>query len=119
MLREQRTVVSLSEMKPTFVQCGVHVDRKAEWWCLECEKIVCVNCKISGDHSKGRAAGHSLAPIKDCYDKVKQHMREVPLVVQEARDGLVEQINLMDARSREVFVCSCNFICPGGGLGSN
>lgn len=114
MMREQRTVIPLSEMKPTFAQCGVHVDRKAEWWCLECNKALCVNCKVSGGHSKGRAAGHSLAPIKERYCEVIEHVRNVPPVAQEAKDGLLEQINLIDGRSGEVFVSSYDVLVRSG-----
>ncbi|CAD7935297.1 unnamed protein product [Amoebophrya sp. A120] len=102
MMKEQRTVVPLSDMKPTFAHCALHNERKAEWWCLDCKKALCVACKVSGSHSKGRAATHTLTHIRERYEQVRKEMMKMPEYVDDATDNLKLQMSKIDERSAEV-----------------
>ncbi|CAD7960010.1 unnamed protein product [Amoebophrya sp. A25] len=102
MMKEQRTVVALADMKPTFAHCAVHGDRKAEWWCVDCKKALCVACKVSGSHSKGRAATHRLMHIREKYEEVKDAMSVCPQEVQDARCLLHDQMDMIEKRSQQV-----------------
>jgi hypothetical protein len=57
----------VAEARSLIEFCPFHPTSRVEYYCPECRQPVCINCKVSGNHSKGPSAMHALVPIKDAY----------------------------------------------------
>ena len=52
--------------------CEFHPLNRTSYYCPKCHIPVCVECKISGNHSKGEASKHQLINLSDIYEKTKK-----------------------------------------------
>ena len=59
--------IKISEKDKTYGKCPIHIERELEFYCLTCDKPICVNCKIKGDHSGENMAKHSTVDISEAY----------------------------------------------------
>lgn len=47
-----------------------HPDRQVEYFCLNCEKPICVQCKLKGSHQSER---HGTIMIESAYSEAKAY----------------------------------------------
>ena len=47
--------------------CPHHKQSMLQYWCDKCHMCLCMECKISGNHSKGEYQTHKLVPIEKAY----------------------------------------------------
>ncbi|EAY21482.1 B-box zinc finger family protein [Trichomonas vaginalis G3] len=59
--------IPIEEAKPMMETCPFHPGVRVEHFCPTCQLPVCIECKMSGFHSKGPATSHTLIPLKDAY----------------------------------------------------
>lgn len=59
--------IPMEEAKPMMETCPFHPGVRVEHFCPTCQLPVCIECKMSGFHSKGPATSHTLIPLKDAY----------------------------------------------------
>jgi hypothetical protein len=57
----------LAEARALMEFCPLHPKQRVEYYCPVCKIPVCIQCKMTGSHSKGPEATHVLIPIKDAY----------------------------------------------------
>jgi hypothetical protein len=57
---------SVEEKPKTVNDCLVH-HLKMELYCKECNKTLCINCKVKGDHSSGELLMHTLSRVTEKY----------------------------------------------------
>eukprot|EP00392_Amoebophrya_sp_AT5.2_P004266 g4274.t1 len=103
MIKDQRTVVSLEDMKPGLARCSKHPERKAEWWCVDCRTTLCVACKVSGSHSRGVKATHTLVHVQEEYDRVRASIgKETQDTITEVKTVLNGELAKINQRSFEI-----------------
>ena len=73
---ERHRRIPLSEAMGSMENCPIHSDTKVEYYCTKCRMPVCMQCKMTGSHSRGDNASHPLIPIKDAYDKAVEAASE-------------------------------------------
>jgi hypothetical protein len=88
--------------------CVEHPDAKtAEYYCLDCKRVVCVECKVSGSHSlhhRGGAGGmsnHVLRSLTDMYGEVDERLKRRSEEVEEYRRELHAQRTLLETEIRK------------------
>ena len=75
----------LGEALPSYQQCPEHPDQKVQYYCEKCALPVCMECKVSGNHSKGPAVKHKLIPIAEAYKKYSE-LVQTPSQIRAARE---------------------------------
>jgi hypothetical protein len=95
--------IPLSDARAMMETCPDHPDVRVDYYCPLCQAPVCVNCKMTGHHSKGEAATHTLVSIGDVYRQaILATEKDDPIVVQ--RDDLIQQkFNEADRLLQEIL----------------
>jgi hypothetical protein len=57
--------------------CIHHPEKKSEFYCFECNLLVCSYCKMIGNHSSGEYSYHKLIPILEAYKLVVDNINQV------------------------------------------
>jgi hypothetical protein len=68
-LLEKHDIVSIKERPEDFGRCDSHPNQSSQFYCEKCNALLCIYCKISGNHSSGEYAGHTITPISEEYRK--------------------------------------------------
>lgn len=68
-LLEKHEVVSIKERPEHFGKCESHPSQDYQFFCDKCNSLLCIYCKISGNHSSGEYASHTITPIVEAYKK--------------------------------------------------
>lgn len=69
MLLKKHDVVSIQERPRNFGKCEHHKDVDIKFFCEKCRMLICIDCKISGNHSVGEQGSHTLKKIEDAYNE--------------------------------------------------
>ena len=59
--------IPIAEARAEMEFCPFHDNIHVEYYCPQCQAPVCIECKMTGSHSKGDAATHPLIPITQAY----------------------------------------------------
>jgi hypothetical protein len=74
--------IPLSSARAIMEFCPEHSDSRIDYYCPQCQTPVCINCKMTGSHSKGEAATHSLISITEAYqESLKANETEDPIFI--------------------------------------
>ncbi len=69
MSKHQR--INIQNKPVEYGNCPDHPDRPLEFYCLVCQKAICVNCKFKGSHSGQEQANHAILDIEQAYQEAK------------------------------------------------
>ncbi|EAY05200.1 B-box zinc finger family protein [Trichomonas vaginalis G3] len=58
----------ISEATAETIPCPHHPSSMLQYYCEKCHMPVCMECKISGNHSKGEFQNHKLIPLTKAYN---------------------------------------------------
>lgn len=70
-LLEKHEIVSIKKKPEYFGKCESHPSMDYQFFCEKCNNLLCIYCKISGSHSSGEYASHSITPIMEAYERAK------------------------------------------------
>ena len=70
-LLKSHSVVPINERPENFGKCDNHPSQDYQFFCDKCNSLLCIYCKISGNHSSGEYATHTITPIGEAYKKAK------------------------------------------------
>lgn len=97
-IMEKHKRIPLSEARALMEYCPVHGDVRVEYYCTQCKSPVCINCKMTGSHSKGDAASHPLIPIKSAYNSaIETSSRDNQAIIRRDEE-IDEKISIVDQR---------------------
>lgn len=82
--------------------CLLHSTIKLELFCLECNRPICVNCKIKGDHSSGEMLMHNLIRVTEKYSETARFLKEVDPSLDKKKKALMSQVATAEAKLKEI-----------------
>uniref|UniRef100_A0A8C6TU40 Tripartite motif containing 46a n=1 Tax=Neogobius melanostomus TaxID=47308 RepID=A0A8C6TU40_9GOBI len=59
-------ILPTNNFRPKVLTCTVHEQEKLQWYCRNCQKLLCQYCKLRRVHH-----GHKVLPISDAYQALK------------------------------------------------
>ena len=79
--------------KPKVVgNCPIHPNIKLELFCLECNRPLCVNCKIKGDHYNGENLMHNLIRVTEKYAETAKLVKDQDPGLEKKRKQLLSAV---------------------------
>ncbi len=73
--KSEKRVVPISQMAPVAARKCSKGGAVLDFWCEECEKAICENCKMFGDHSTGQAfEDHHVVDIRVKHENLRQEL---------------------------------------------
>jgi len=79
--------IAISEKKVSFGDCKDH-SRAIEFFCVECKKPLCANCKVMGNHASGDSANHTIVDIMETYLRAKKDAEDDDLELKKKKGGI-------------------------------
>jgi hypothetical protein len=95
--------VPLAEARAVIEFCPFHPTSRVEYYCPECRLPVCINCKLTGNHSKGPAASHALVPIKDAYAQALEATEGEDPILARRKATIADKLTASDKLLDEVL----------------
>ena len=95
--------IPLDEAKPLMEMCPFHPGVRVDHYCPTCQLPVCIECKMSGFHSRGAQANHTLIPLKDAYAAAMKAGFAESKVYIRRRHILEEKMRDADKRYKDVI----------------
>lgn len=68
----------ISEASADTIPCPHHPHSMLQYYCEKCHMPVCMECKISGNHSKGEFQNHALTPLQKAYTTGINSLKKQP-----------------------------------------
>jgi hypothetical protein len=93
----------LAEARALMEFCPLHPNTRVEYYCPICRTPVCINCKMTGSHSKGEAATHPLIPIKDAYAQALELTEQEDPIVTRRNTAIDEKLATAEQLLNEVL----------------
>ena len=111
----QRVALNLKPLKCD--PCEKHPNNLKELFCVKCREELCISCKLVGDHSIGELADHSVWPLNDCFDNLRQSKENFTPQIKEMKNkinstlltlasrsiNLKEQFNQLEANIKQIY----------------
>ena len=89
--------------KPKVISyCPTHPSIKLELFCLECNRPICVNCKIKGDHSSGENLMHNLIRVTEKYNDTARVLKEVDPSLDAKKKVLNKEVTNTENKLKEI-----------------
>ncbi|KGG52673.1 hypothetical protein DI09_145p30 [Mitosporidium daphniae] len=85
------------------VNCRLHPERLAEFFCPTCHVVVCLSCKMIGHHSSGDAAEHPLVSVPEAYASVVSASNSPDPIIDEGRKSVLKQFNRVQAKAEVIL----------------
>jgi hypothetical protein len=92
----------LAEARALMEFCPFHPKSRVEYYCPVCKIPVCINCKMTGSHSKGPEATHVLIPIKDAYAQALEATEQEDPVLTFRKAEIAKKIAAADKLADDV-----------------
>lgn len=73
---EKHKRINLTDARVMMEFCPTHHEEKAEYFCPICQAPVCIVCKMSGSHSKGKESSHPLLPLRIAYAEAIENSKK-------------------------------------------
>ena len=84
-------------------KCPEHPDQMVQYYCPKCHKVVCMQCKVKGNHAHGEFAKHKLIPIDQAYnDTLLQLKKNHPFFTQRGKE-IEKRIKDSENRINEIM----------------
>jgi hypothetical protein len=101
---ERHNRVLLNEMQTTIglTMCREHTSMPVQFFDPVAHTPVCIHCKMSGSHSTGENATHTLLPIQDAYQRSMEDLERERLIIEERRKTIYAQVSSIDRRMQSV-----------------
>jgi len=101
-LLESHNRIGIEEAKPLMEFCPFHPNVRVDHFCPECQLPVCIECKMSGSHSKGAQLHHQLVPLKDAYFSAVRAAQDENKIYGRRRRILQEKLRDSEKRLQDV-----------------
>lgn len=89
--------------KPKIIgNCPTHNTIKLELFCVECNRPICVNCKIRGDHSSGEYLMHTLIIVTEKYEQTTKALREVDPTLDKKKKELMGAVATAETKLKDI-----------------
>jgi hypothetical protein len=95
--------VPLVEARSIMEFCPAHPKFKLEFYCEDCKVPLCAQCKMTGSHSKGPNATHTLIPITEAYNRALAETADAPPGFAERRKAITQKLSECDVMISEVL----------------
>lgn len=69
---------------------------------MECNRPICVNCKIKGDHSSGEMVMHNLIRVTEKYNETAKLIREVDPNLDKKKKSLNSQMTIAETKLKDI-----------------
>jgi hypothetical protein len=101
-IHETHNRMDLPEGRALMEVCPIHSDQRVQYYCPECHVPVCIECKMTGSHSKGEAASHPLITIREAYDKALEAADNEDPIITKRKGVIADKIAAADTTLNEV-----------------
>lgn len=92
----------LAEKPKVISNCIQHPNIKLELFCLECNRPLCVNCKIRGDHSSGEMLMHNLIRVTEKYHDTSKVLKEIDPNLDKKKKILMSGVANAEAKLKDI-----------------
>jgi hypothetical protein len=99
---EKHKRVPIAESRGLMEFCPLHPDVHVEFYCPDCRAPVCLNCKMTGTHSKGDASSHVLVPVSKAYQEALRTSERENATVSWRIRAVDEKLATTDAKLKSV-----------------
>ena len=73
-----------------FQECPEHPGNLVQYYCPQCHLPVCMECKVSGNHSHKDTMKHKLIPISQQYKAIGEQVQK-PSAIRQQREKVLKQ----------------------------
>ena len=80
----------LGDVIALFQDCPEHPGNKVQYYCPTCKLPLCMECKVSGSHSRKDTLKHKLIPIQDAYKNRSLEVQK-PSEIRQQREKALSQ----------------------------
>lgn len=99
---EKHDIVSIKERPEDFGKCEHHPVQNYQFYCDKCNSLLCIYCKISGNHSSGEYASHAIVPITEAYKKAVQDSATSDSITEKYKALLKNQLKKVDENIKQI-----------------
>jgi hypothetical protein len=101
-LQNKHTRTELADKPKVISDCLVHPTIKLELFCLECNRPICVNCKIKGDHSSGEMLMHTLIRVTEKYNETARVLKEADPQLDKKKKNLNSMMTISETKLKDI-----------------
>jgi hypothetical protein len=83
--------IPIAEARARMEFCPLHPKTRVEYYCPICKVPVCIDCKMTGTHSKGVEATHALVPIQDAYTQALEATEPEDPIISRRRAAIADK----------------------------
>lgn len=65
---------------------------------MECNRTLCIDCKVKGDHSSGENLMHNLARITEKYHETEKSLQEIDTELEKKKKTLLRSIGIVESK---------------------
>jgi hypothetical protein len=95
--------IPLREARAVTEFCPFHTENRIEYYCPQCQLPVCVDCKMTGGHSRGAAASHALVSVRDAYARALEASEHADPVLVRRKAAITARLQSASASLGEVL----------------
>ena len=100
---EKHKRIKLTEARVMMEFCPIHPEEKAEFYCSICQAPVCITCKMSGSHSKGKESTHPLVPLRIAYSESIENSKKDDEELNKKIDLIDERIAINEQKRQKIL----------------
>jgi hypothetical protein len=101
-IHERHERLDIMEARARMEVCPEHSDRHLKFYCPTCHIAMCEECKMRGNHSKGKTATHRLMSVEDAFKRAVDITSYEDRVIKARREILKKKIARADAELQAV-----------------